>query len=106
MSKFYGNIGFGIQVPREPGSDIYEEKIEEHPYFGDVIETISKWENGDHLNDDITINNTISIMADSFATTHCQLMKYVDYMGAKWKIKSVKLAYPRLTLTIGGVYNE
>ena len=32
-------------------------------------------------------------------------MDVVKFMGAKWKISSVDVQYPRLRLTIGGVYN-
>ena len=30
----------------------------------------------------------------------------VTEMGAKWKITDVEVQYPRLLLTIGGLYNE
>ena len=33
-------------------------------------------------------------------------MRYVEFMGAKWKISSVEVQYPRLILTVGGVYND
>ena len=32
-------------------------------------------------------------------------MAYAEIMGTKWKISEVEVQYPRLILTIGGVWN-
>jgi hypothetical protein len=32
-------------------------------------------------------------------------MRYVEFMGTKWKITNIEVQYPRLTLSIGGEYN-
>jgi hypothetical protein len=32
-------------------------------------------------------------------------MLYVEFMGTKWKITNVEVQYPRLILSVGGVYN-
>lgn len=104
MAKFYGFIGFSQEEETRPG--VYEEQIVEYPYFGDVIRSTKKWENGEGLNDNFNIRNDISIVADSFAREHVHLMRYVTYCGTKWKISSCDVQYPRLVLSIGGVYNE
>ena len=59
----------------------------------------------DQLNDNVNIANQISIVADPFANQHFHNMRYVAYMGAKWKVTTVEVQRPRLILTIGGLYN-
>ena len=59
----------------------------------------------ENLNDDITLNNKISIVTDLFADEHLYAIRYVVYGGSKWKVTSVELRRPRIVLSIGGVYN-
>lgn len=104
MAKFYGNIGYGETVETRPG--VWEEKITERNYYGDVLQFNRRWETGEHLNDDLNINNKISIVADPFAYQNFHAIRYVEWMGAKWKVTNVEVQYPRLILTVGGVYSE
>ena len=53
----------------------------------------------------INVANEISIVADPFANQNFHTMLYVEFMGTKWKITNVEVKRPRLTLTLGGVYN-
>jgi len=103
MAKFYGKIGYIDAVESEPG--YWEEKAIEHEYYGDIIRNTSRYQQSGHVNEDITINNIISIVADPYANENFQHMRYVEWMGAKWKITNVEVQYPRLLLTLGGVYN-
>lgn len=103
MAKFFGSIGYA--VTSETKSGVYEEQIIEREYFGDVNRNIRKLENGEHLNDDINVSNEISIVSDPFANENFYSMRYAEFMGTKWKITSVEVKYPRLILTLGGVYN-
>lgn len=34
-----------------------------------------------------------------------QNIRYITYLGANWKVTSIDVQYPRLVLSIGGVYN-
>lgn len=104
MAKFYGVIGYAVSVETAPG--IWEEKMKEVEYIGDVIRTSRRFSGSGKVNDDITITNQISIIADPFANNNFHAMKYVIYMGAKWKITDVTVEYPRLILSVGGVFNE
>lgn len=104
MAKFYGKIGFKQLIEDEPG--IWVEHIIERPYYGDLLRNISRNQSSDKVNDDVTINNMISIVADPYANSNFQSMKYVEFQGAKWKIESVEVQYPRLQLSIGGLYHE
>lgn len=103
MAKFYGIIGYAETVETEPG--IWEEQIVERPYYGDVIRNIRNLQNSGGVNDDINITNEISIVADPYANQNFHTMRYVEFMGTKWKISRVDVQYPRLNLSIGGVYN-
>ena len=103
MAKFFGSIGYAVTSETKPG--VYEEQIIEREYFGDVNRNIRKLENSEHLNDDINVSNEISIVSDPFANENCYSMRYAEFMGTKWKITSVEVKYPRLILTLGGVYN-
>lgn len=104
MSKFYGPIGYAVMSESRPG--VWEDKITERNYFGDFIRNTSQHQTADKLNDNLNISNEISIVADPFAYENFHSMRYVTFMGAKWKVASVEVQYPRLILTVGGVYNE
>ena len=103
MAKFYGNIGYAQMVETKPG--VYNEQITEKQYYGDLIKNTRKLQSTDQLNDNINIANEISILADPFANQNFHSMIYVEFMGAKWKITNVEVQYPRLILSVGGVYN-
>ena len=103
MAKFYGLISYVVTKETEPG--IYEEVVVENAYYGDVLKDSRRLQERAKVNDDITISNRISIIADPFANNHFHSMRYVEMMGTKWKITDVEVAFPRLILSIGGVYN-
>ena len=84
---------------------VWEDKITERMYYCELVRNTRKLQSTDQLNDNINVANEISILADPFASENFHLMKYVGFMGAKWKISSVEVQYPRLILTVGGVYN-
>lgn len=103
MAKFYGLIGFTTQVETHP--DVWEPIENALPYRGDILRNQRKWTNGESVNEDLDISNEISIVADDFMTENLGAMKWVELMGTKWKITSISLDYPRVTLSLGGVYN-
>lgn len=104
MAKFFGKIGYAVPADTNPG--VWSEEITEREYFGDLIRNTRRLQTSDKLNDDINISNEISIVADPFAYQNFHSMRYVEFMGSKWKISNVEVQYPRLILTVGGVYNE
>ena len=103
MAKFYGAIGYAVTEETKPG--VWTEKIIEHVYYGDLTRNTRRLQSADQLNDNIDVANEISIVADPFANENFHSMRYVEFMGAKWKVTSVEVQYPRLILTLGGVYN-
>ena len=105
MSKFSGIIGFGETIETVPG--VFVPTItDRRRYFGDLIRNYNTLQSSANLNDDINISNQISIIADNFLKEHFNTMKYVEFMGVKWKISNVDVQYPRFILSLGGIYNE
>lgn len=103
MAKFYGAVGYALTVETKPG--VWKEEITERMYYGELIRNTRRLEGSGGVNDNVNIANEISIVSDPFANKNFHAMRYVEFMGAKWKITSVEVQYPRLILTIGGVYN-
>lgn len=103
MAKYYGVIGYVETVETSPG--VWEEQITERNYYGELVRNTSRFQVSDQVNDNVNIANEISVIADPFATQNFHAMRYVEFMGAKWKITNVEVRYPRLILTIGGLYN-
>lgn len=104
MAKFYGPIGFAETKETEPG--IWKEIITERFYYGELIRSARALQPSDSVNDNINLANDVSIIADPFAEQNYLKMRYVQFGGAKWKISNVEVQYPRLRLTVGGVYND
>ena len=103
MAKFCGKIGYIETLETEPG--IWEEQVTERSYYGDLIRNTRRLQTSGNVNDNIVVSNEISIVADPYANQNFHAMRYVEFMGTKWKIESVDVQYPRLILSIGGVYN-
>ena len=104
MSKFYGKIGFSTPM-KETSPGVWEDSIVEKNYYGDMVKKIRKWTSGDGLNDDITISNTLEIVADEYIVKHLTNVRYVVWLGVKWSVSDVSFEFPRMTLSLGGVYN-
>lgn len=103
MAKFYGTIGYVELAESTPG--VWSDVVTTKQYTGDVIRNTRRYQDSGNLNDNLVINNMISILADPYANNHFHNMRYVEWMGSKWKITNVEVQRPRLILTIGGVYN-
>ena len=103
MSKWFGKIGYCETIETSPG--VWTEQITEREYYGDLLKVSKKTQSSENLNDNITISNQISIVAYPFANENLRLISYVTFMGTKWKITSADVQYPRIILTMGGVYN-
>lgn len=103
MAKFYGKIGYVETAETTPG--VWTEQITELEYYGDFMRNTRNLSTSDKVNDSVRISNQISIVADPYAYENFHSMRYVEYMGAKWKVESVEVQYPRLILSMGGLYN-
>ena len=103
MAKFYGNIGFVTTKETAPG--VYRPVETLRAYKGDLLNNIKRWESTEYVNDDLSLNNQISILADSFAYENFGAMKFVEQYGTRWKITAAEVQRPRIILSVGGVYN-
>jgi len=103
VAKFFGKVGF-VKYEELPGS-VYKEIATERSYYGDSYRLSRRYEPSDKLNDDLTLSDEISIVADAFAYENFQSLRYVNYMGANWEVTSARVERPRIIMQIGGVYN-
>lgn len=103
--RFHGAVGYNHgQVEQRPG--VWVDDIIEIEYFGDVLRNSRQLRAGETLNDDLTVGNSISIVADAYANEHFHAIRYVEWAGACWGVDDVTLpGGPRLVLRLGGVYN-
>jgi hypothetical protein len=103
--KFSGKVGYAIQVETAP--DIWQEKIVERKYLGDVVQTA--WHSqaaASTLNDNPSLNCQIEIVADAFAWANYGNIRYVIYENSKWKVSSIQIRRPRLIINFGSIYND
>ena len=104
MPKWYGKIGYGVTEEISPG--VWTEEIVERQYYGDIIRNLRRLETSDQVNDNVSVSNEISIVSDPYAFENFHSIRWVEFMGSKWKVTSVEVQYPRLLLSLGGVYND
>ena len=103
MAKWYGKIGYAENVETESG--VWEEVITEKSYYGDSIRNTRLLQNSDSINGKVNVGNQISIIADPYANQNFHAIRYVEFMGNLWTVSNAEVQYPRLILTLGGVYN-
>lgn len=104
MAKWHGVVGYAETVEARPG--VWKDQITEITYSGEVLKNTNRWYgSSDSTNDNMSINNQLSILADPYAYQNFHSIKYAEFMGHKWKVTNVEPRYPRLILTLGGAYN-
>ena len=103
MTRFFGRVGYGESVETAPG--VWTDVIVEHSYYGDVLRDARNLQEGENLNFDLTVRNSISIVADEHANNHFFAIRYVEWAGVLWTVTSVEVQSPRLLLRLGEVYN-
>jgi len=103
MTRWCGVIGYAETLEIEPG--VWSEEFTERKYYGDLLRNSRRLQGSQQVNDDITISNQISILADPYAVQHFHAIRYAELFGTKWKVSSVEVQYPRLILELGGIYN-
>lgn len=103
--KFSGKIGFLVNE-KEVSPGVWKPIIIERPYLGDVLRNRRSYQLTDKQNVDLEPSNQISILSDLYAQQNWNSIRYLIWNGVKWQVTSVEVSYPRLTLELGGVYNE
>jgi hypothetical protein len=107
--RFYGAIGFADEIA-EVSPGVWKEIMAEFNYFGDVVRDFRRLEAPTVIptgtqNDDISLGNSFSILADPYAVENMNRMRYVNWQGSNWTVTGVEVRRPRLILTIGGLWN-
>lgn len=103
MAKFFGVIGYGNTI--DQGDGVWEVQITERQYYGDIVRNARRFSEADGVTGDISLTNSISIVADAYANEHFFAIRYVKWAGARWTVSEVEVQRPRLLLRLGGVYN-
>ena len=104
MARFHGIIGYSELEETSPG--IWSEKIVERTYTGDMTKNFVNADSSPRINTNVKLSNIISIYSDPYANSNLFNIRYLKYLGGKWKVESVEIAWPRLILTLGDVYND
>ena len=104
MAKYHGKIGYAILTETSPG--VWQEVMVEKEHSGTVNRNLRRLNGAEQLNDNVKLNQEISIVSTPFAAENFQYIRYATYMGAKWKVNAVDASqYPRLVLDMGEIYN-
>jgi hypothetical protein len=103
MARFFGRVGYGETVETAPG--VWVDSIVERSYYGDVIRNARNLREGENLNKDLSVQNSISILADAYANDHFFAIRYIEWAGTLWTVSTVEVQSPRLILRLGEVYN-
>lgn len=116
MARYYGRIGYGVteeqmideiidEVEVQTPTGVWVESIVERFYYGDVVQNIRSLREGEYLNSDLNVQNSISIVADAYANDHFFAIRFIEWAGTLWTVSSVDVQSPRLILRLGEVYN-
>lgn len=104
MAKFYGEIGYG-QTVESADDGVWKDVITERKAYGDVLRNSRTLKEGDKVNNDLSVGNSISIVADAYASQHFFAIKYLKWQGIRWIVTNVTVEEKRLVMRLGGVYN-
>lgn len=103
MAKFAGPVGYVHEVEKSPG--VFVPDVVERVYYGDVIRNSRNIREGEKVNPDLSISNSIEVVADPYANENILAIRYLRWMGVLWTITEVEVRSPRLIFRLGGVYN-
>lgn len=105
MAKFYDVVGFGQSEETPADSGIWVDVITERKLYGDILQNTRRLDEGEKINSDISLSNSISVVADAYANEHFFAIRYVKWAGVLWIVNTVEVKSPRLILRMGGEYN-
>lgn len=103
MARFHGRVGFGEAVEESPG--VFVDHVVEYPYYGDIVQNRRILRQEEVLNKDLSLGNSISIVANAYARGNFFAIRYVEWAGELWTVTDVEVQLPRLILQLGEVYN-
>lgn len=107
--RWHGLIGFETMVEVSPGpgkATVWKPQIVTKHYYGTVESINKRYDSGSQINDDLHVNNRFSVISDPFANQNFMNMKWIEWLGTKWKVANITVDHPRLTIDIGGIYQD
>lgn len=103
--KFSGKIGFDFGT-REVKPGVYRPVIEERPYVGDIYQNNRiHSSSSEKQNEDLKLSNRLSIISDLYVQNNWSSIRYVVWKNARWKVTQINVEFPRIVISMGGVYN-
>ena len=103
MAKFYGKVGYVLTEEISPG--VWGERSIVRRCAGDILTSSRRYENGTSINDNLVLSSRLSLIADSFMTSNLAQIKWVELWDTKWKVTNIEVLYPRVILSMGGVWS-
>ena len=103
MAKYAGLVGYVTQEEKVPG--VWSPVENPKRMRGDLIRQSSSSQNGDKINDDITLNHRVSLVGDAYAFGNYYNIGWIEIDGMKWEVASVEVQRPRLIVGLGGLWN-
>lgn len=105
MAIYHDYVGF-VTTVEEGNAGVWVPQVNEVKMMGKVLQNQRTYSVTENANTEIRISNKISVVASPYAIENFQYIKYAVWHGVKWAVTSVDVKYPRLVLTLGGLYHE
>jgi len=103
MNKWVGVIGFAVNEETAPG--VWEDTITEKKLTGDIIDVRVRRSDSQDINTNVNVSAKISVVINPYLRDHLDKLRYLSYFGSYWKISDISVEFPRLVISLGGVYN-
>lgn len=101
--KWAGKIGFATSVETSPG--VWRDKVVEKSFIADVTRYARRDVTDQVANNNLVASHEFSIVLSAYLATNWHSIRYIHWMGARWRVTHAEVLHPRLRLQIGGVYN-
>lgn len=104
MAKYHGKLGFVLTEQTSPGT--WTPRTEIREVTGDVLQRTVRENDSQSINPNVTFDQQISIVYDSFMTQHMFVLEWIEWFGKRWKISKIDIRPPRMNITIGSEWIE
>lgn len=105
MTRYSGEVGFGFTEEDPPDSGTWVTRIVAKDMKGDVGRSTRQLEGSGAVNPDVSLSNSISLVASTYALENYQAIRYAMWKGVRWTVTEVEVRDHRLILSLGEVYN-
>ena len=102
MAKYTGLVGYVTDGQTAPG--VWSPVENPIKMKGDIIR-LASGQNGDKINNDVTLSHRVSLVGDAYAFGNYFNIKWIEMDGMKWEVTSVEIQRPRIIVSLGGLWN-